>query len=680
MKTPGFFAELKRRNVYKVAVAYVVVAWLLVQVATQTFPFFEIPNWVVRAVILVLCLGFPVALVLAWAFDLTPEGLQRADGVSRAHPPQRSHAWIYIAVLGALLSFGLFLAGRHFWPNENKTPLAAPAGKSLAVLPFENLSENKENGYFVDGIQDEVITRLAKIGELRVISRTSTQRYKTRPSNLGEIARELGVSHLVEGTVQRVGQRVRINVQLIRATNEGHLWAEIYDRDLTDIFAVQSELATRIAEALQATLSGDERKAVAAKPTSNLAAYDAYLRGLDLDSRPGQTEEDQRKAVDAFAEAVRLDPQFALAWAALSHAHASLFFLQFDTSATRKEASRIAAETATRLNPSAPETLLANAYYRYHIQRDYEGARLLFEKLRHEAPSNSEALTALARIARRQSRWTDSLHLYEQAAQLNPRDAHLFMDRAWTYSMLRQYAPTGEMIARALEITPNDPEILESKVKLLQTTGNLPAARAVLEQIPRSAAGGQIEGIRYTQFLWERNYDEALHLAEARLAREQASGSADVSFYHVMIGDACALLGNKAGAHEAYLAAKAALEAQQEQEPNSPFIASNLAFAEAGLGNKEAALRQAERAVSLLPSATDPVFGPGMEEVLAGVEVQVGESDRALRRIEHLLRTPYGAFPLTLATLRFDPVWDRLRADLRFKTLVSGPEPATIYR
>ena len=210
---------------------------------------------------------------------------------------------------------------------------------------------------------------------------------------------------------------------------------------------MQSELATRIAESLQATLSGAERKAVAEKPTSNLAAYDAYLRGIDLFSRPGQTEENLRKAADSFAEATRLDPQFAQAWAALSQADASLYFLQFDTSPARKEAARSAAETATRLNPSSLETLLANAYYRYHIERDYDGARVLFEKIQREAPSNSDALTALARIARRQSRWNESVHLYEQAAQLNPRDAYLVMDRAWTFSMLRQYAATAEMIA-----------------------------------------------------------------------------------------------------------------------------------------------------------------------------------------------------------------------------------------
>ncbi|HEX4641660.1 MAG TPA: hypothetical protein VH252_09745, partial [Chthoniobacterales bacterium] len=405
----NFFSELKRRNVYKVAVAYAVVGWLLVQIATQTFPFFEIPNWAVRLVILLVVIGFPIALIIAWAFELTPEGLKRTESVAEA--PRRTsggRVWIYVVIAGVLLSAGLFFLGRYTAvptagtaDGSRRSGTASLTEKSVAVLPFENLSEDKANSYFVDGMQDEVITRLAKIAELRVISRTSTQRYKTRGSGLAEIARELGVSHLVEGTVQRVGDRVRINVQLIRAENEGHLWAEIYDRNLTDIFAVQSELATAIARELQTKLTGSEQKAVAEKPTSNLAAYDAYLRGIDFASRPGQNPADERKAAEAFEEAVRLDPQFAQAWARLSQTSSSLYFLSFDATPARQEIARAAAEKATQLAPASPETLLANAYYRYHVQRDYAGARELFEKLRRALPSNSEAVEALARIARR---------------------------------------------------------------------------------------------------------------------------------------------------------------------------------------------------------------------------------------------------------------------------------------
>jgi tetratricopeptide (TPR) repeat protein len=477
-----------------------------------------------------------------------------------------------------------------------------------------------------------------------------------------------------------VGDRVRINVQLIRAANESHLWAEIYDRNLTDIFAVQSELATRIADSLQATLSGSERKALREKPTSNLAAYDAYLRGIDLYSRAGQTEENERKAVDAYAEAVRLDPQFAQAWAALSEVNASLYFRQVDTSTARKEAARTAMETATRLNPSAPETHLANAYYRYHVERDYEGARLLFEKLQHEMPSNSDALTALARIARRQSRWTESVRLFENATQLNPRDVRLFMDRAWTFSMLRQYAATGDMIAQAVAINPDDPEVLVTKVRFLQWTGDLPAAGAVLTRLPPDSAGGQAAGVHYSQLFWERRFDDAVKLLEAQISKEKTESPAQVPNSQLLLGDVLSLTGNKEGARQSYLVAKGGFETLRQEQPQSPFVAASLGFAEAGLGNKEAALREAERAVSLLPAAEDPVFGPRMEESLAAIEAQVGESERALTRIERLLTTPYGAFPITQAELRLDPTWDPLRSHPRFKTLVEGPEPKTLYK
>ncbi len=672
----NFFAELKRRSVYKVGAAYVVVAWLLVQVATQIFPFFEIPNWIVRAIILLLCLGFPVALVMAWAFDLTPEGLKRTEPDEPRPSQTGGRAWIYIVVVGALLSVGLFFAGRYSAPNKQ----SRSSERSLAVLPFENLSEDKSNAYFADGMQDEIITRLAKIGALKVISRSSTQRYRGKEENVAEIARQLGVVHLVEGSVQKVGERVRINVQLIDAQNDEHLWAELYDRNLTDIFAVQTELATRIADSLQATLSGSERQAVSEKPTNNLAAYDAYLRGLDLFSRPGQMEENLRKAADSYAEATRLDPQFAQAWAALAQADASLYFLQFDPSPARQESARIAVETATRLNPSALETLLARAYYRYHVERDYEGAQLLFEKIHQQARSNSEALTALARIARRQSRWNESVRLYEEAAQLNPRDTYLIMDRAWTFSMLRQFAATAEMIARALEISPDDPEVLVSKVKLLQTTGDLPGARLVLARIPPGGGGEQADGLRFTQLLWEGKYDEAARVIEKQLEKEKTDAPGNVPFSELSLADARSLGGNRESAQESYRAAKAGIEKLRLEQPDSPFVAISLAFTEAALGNKESALREGARAVALLPAEKDPVFGPGMEEALAGVEAQVGDLDHALARIERLLITPYGAFPITLSSLRLDPTWIPLRKHPRFNALVEGPEPKTIYR
>ncbi len=677
----SFFSELKRRNVYKVAVAYAVVGWLLIQAASILFPTFEAPGWVMKVFVIAIAAGFPVALVIAWAFELTPEGLKRTE--SDAESPRKQsggRTWIYVVIAGCLLSFGLLWLGRYTARISSVSPEIyrvedAAKAKSIAVLPFENLSEDKANAYFVDGMQDEVITRLAKIAELRVISRTSTQRYKTRSTNLSEIARELGVSHLLEGTVQRVGDRVRINVQLIRAANEGHVWAEIYDRSLTDIFAVQSELATAIAHSLHAKLTGTEVKAVAAKPTNSLAAYDAYLRGIDFSSRPGQTPGDEQKATEAFEEAVRLDPEFADAWSRLARQCATLYFMQFDGTPARQERARVAAETATRLAPASPETLLANAYYRYHVLRDYSGARELFEKIRRELPSSSAAVEALARIARRQSRWNESLRLFNEAEKLNPRDAHLFMDRAWTFSMVRNYPDTLRMIERAEAILPEDDDVLENKATYFHWTGDLKAARLVIERIKDRA---KRLGVEISQLILERRYPEAIPLLEEKLSILEA-GSQDRGNHLDWLGTIRLAAGDLEGAKQAFLEAKPLLEKLRLEQPNSFWISQTLASVEAGLGNKDAALREAERGVRVATAADDPVFAPAVEQNVAAIEAQLGESDAAITRMERLLALAYGAFPLTQARMRIDPAWDPLRSHPRFKALVEGPEPKTVY-
>jgi TolB-like protein/Tfp pilus assembly protein PilF len=680
----NFFTELKRRNVYKVAVAYAVVAWLLIQAASILFPTFEAPGWVMKIFVIAIAAGFPVALIVAWAFELTPEGVKRTEDVTETSPRQPArHAWIYIIAVAGVLSIGLFFLGRYTvrvssaWAEIGRVG-DAPLGKSIAVLPFENRSEDKANAYFADGIQDEILTRLAKIADLKVISRTSTQRYKSSGENVRQIAQQLGVDHVLEGSVQKAGEQVRVTVQLIRATTDSHLWAETYDRRLTDIFAVESEIAETIARSLQAKLTPREQQAVAAKPTQNPVAYDAYLRGIDFESRPGEAGEDRRKAIEAFEEVVRLDPQFAEAWARLAQANATLYFMKFDASAGRQERARVALEMATRLAPTSPETLLANAYYRYHVQRDYNGAKELFEKIRRELPSNSEAVEALARIARRQTRWKDSIRLFEEAEKLNPRDAHLFMDRAWTFSMVRNYAATLQMIERAEAIVPGDGDVLENKAFFFQWTGDLKAARVLIEQIKDPRKKSNIET---TQLVLERRYAEAAHLLEEKLSRAGAEQEADdragslewLGLLHLLEGDL-------EGAKQAYLEAKPVLERFRVEQPTSFWIAQSLASVEAGLGNKEAALREAERAMQVAAAADDPVFAPGVEETVARIEAQLGEPEAAITRLERLLPLAYGAFPLTQARLRIDPAWDPLRSHPRFKALVEGLEPKTVYQ
>ena len=560
--------------------------------------------------------------------------------------------------------------------HRTGSTLAAPE-KSIAVLPFENLSADKENSYFTDGIQDEIITRLAKIGKLRVIARSSTVRYKTKPEDLSEIAQQLGVTNFLEGSVQKVGERVRINVQLVRAGANDHLWAESYDRTLADIFAVQSEVATAVAAALQLELSGRERTVVAQKTTDNLAAYDAYLRGLDLNSR-AWTRENRVEASDVFQEAVRLDPKFVQAWSALSQINAWLYFSQLDPSPQRAETARSAAETATRLDPSSPETWLANAYHRYLVQRDWNGARILFEKIHEQAPSNSEALVALARVSRRQNRWTESLRFFEAAAKLNPRHALLWKDRCDAFIMLRQNAPAQQMIDRALEIKPDDFELLVDKAWFLNWEGNLPAAASVIDKLASAPQTDGVVDVEVKHFVLSRSYEEAENLLLKQLANSSSRTAVANATSRQALGWVQLLAGKKEKAQQTYLQAKKELEALQREQARNPWIVETLGFVEAGLGNNEAALREGEHVVSLWPASEDPVYGPSFEQALAGIEALVDEPDRALARIERLLTTPY-ANPLNQAGLRLDPIWDRLRSHPRFKAIVEGPEPKTIY-
>jgi len=312
----NFFAELKRRNVYKVAIAYAVVAWLLMQIATQVFPFFDIPNWAVRLVVLVIIIGFPIALIIAWAFELTPEGLKRTEFADELPKKSvRSRAWIYVVIVAGAISVSLFFLARYTAPNKQVGP-AELSGKSLAVLPFTNLSGNPENAYFAAGIQDEIVTRLAKITELKVISCTSTKRFKSAPDDLRAIAKELGVANIMEGSVQRSADAVRVNVQLIKAENDAHLWAETFDRKLTDIFKIETEIAKTVAETLQAKLSGSEQHAIAARPTENTEAYELYLKGRFFwDKRTG---ENLKRSIDYFNQATAADPNYALAYVGLA--------------------------------------------------------------------------------------------------------------------------------------------------------------------------------------------------------------------------------------------------------------------------------------------------------------------------------------------------------------------------
>ena len=405
----SFFAELKRRNVYKVGVMYAVGGWLLVQIVTQVFPVFEISAFVQRIIVLVIVAGFPVALVLSWVYEITPDGIVKTGDVTPgASIAQRTGQRMNYVIIGCLaLVVAFLLAQRYLFPVRAASAVADAAEKSIAVLPFANLSEEKSNGYFAEGIQDEILTRLAKIGSLKVISRTSTQRYASNPADLPAIARQLGVANILEGSVQKIGDSVHINVQLIRAATDDHLWAEIYDRKLDDIFGVQGQVAGAIAQALNTKLTGAEQAAIAVKPTDNVAAYDAFLRGRSFGLR-GYDYSISRQVAEALAEAVRLDPKFAAAWAWLSVTTGYLYFNNVDRDRYTAEFIKNATDKAIALAPNSSEAVLAVGNYRYRVLRDFEGARQALERAAQLAPNDSRAWQFLALVERRQGRWDES--------------------------------------------------------------------------------------------------------------------------------------------------------------------------------------------------------------------------------------------------------------------------------
>jgi TolB-like protein/class 3 adenylate cyclase len=559
------------------------------------------------------------------------------------------------------------------WPKWSRTSATGILEKSIAVLPFENLSEDKSNAYFAEGVQDEILTRLAKIADLKVISRSSTQQYQSKPGNLSEIAKQLGVANILEGSVQKAADQVRINVQLIQAASNSHLWADTYDRKLVDIFGVESEVAKAIAESLQAKLTGGEQQALAVKPTNNSEAYDAYLRGLALGARASSPDE-LEKVVGYYERSVQLDPAFALAWARLSRANSQVYFGALDTTTARRDATERALNTAQKLQPNSPETLLAQAYYQYWVLRDYELAKATFGRVRELLPGSSDVPAALALIARRQGQWDKSVAYWEQTLALDPRNTQWLATAAETYAMLRQFPAALKTYDRLLDLAPNDLDTVASEAKIYQVEGNLEQAGKLLAGVNAQTHSFNVVGAKINQLFLERQCDEAIRLIHSRLTESRDLPEFERLFDQGSLVFAQECAGDIAGARATAQEMLRRMETLSKKAPDSPPFAAGLALIHAVLGEKDAAIKEAERAIALLPSVKDAVDGPSFEENLAFVEAMVGDKNRALPRLQHLLEIPYNGC-LTPALLRLDPRWDSLRGDPRFQKLYEEKKP-----
>jgi TolB-like protein/class 3 adenylate cyclase/Tfp pilus assembly protein PilF len=560
--------------------------------------------------------------------------------------------------------------------------LVAIPEKSIAILPFENLSDEKANAYFADGIQDEILMRLSKIADLKVISRTSTQHYKSAPGNLPEIAKQLGVAYILQGSVQKSGDAVRINAQLIKAANDSHLWADTFDRKLTDIFAVESDVAKAVADQLRAKLTGQEEQVIAARPTDNIEAYDAYLRGLAYNLKALDSPATSLGAQKYLREAVRLDPNFALAWALLSYVDALGYItttLQ-PTVALREEA-RQAAETALTLQPYLGEAVLAKGFYHYACLKDYDIAVHYFEQARQLLPNSSRIPESLAYLTRRRGQWDRSESYFNEAERVDPRNVILLSQHALSYIALRRFREALRKFDQILDITPDNIDPIGLKAAIAQAEGDLPRASALLAPLHPSANDTTAFETQLYQAILERRPAQIIpRLKEVLANPDPALGfyNGDLRFW---LGWAQQVAGDHAAARESWRKARSELESFLQDQPENYYLIGDLALINMEFGDKAAALALSERAMAANPIEKDAMTGPSPIEIFARVAAQVGEPDRAIAALQKLLSIPYAGplatqnVPLTPALLRLDPMFDPLRNDPRFQKLVASPAP-----
>jgi TolB-like protein/Tfp pilus assembly protein PilF len=681
MNPLNFFAELKRRNVVRMAGLYLVGAWLLVQVAGTVLPMFGAPDWLPRSIVILLAIGFLPTLIFSWAFELTPHGLKRDEDVrpEESIAPQTARRMNRMIIAVLVLALGYFAVDKFMLaprreaaksqtaPGANESQSIANA-KSIAVLPFDNLSRDPDNAYFAEGIQDEILTRLSKIAALKVISRSSTQKYKSTPDNLREVGKQLGVANLLEGSVQKIANAVHVNVQLIRAATDEHLWAESYNRKLDDVFGVEGEVANAIADQLNTKLTGAEVKAVTDKPTQNAAAYDAYLRGLSIEHNDysyGAFE----LAARAYVQAVQLDPKFALAWARLGIIRSFLYFNGVAPSENTAAAVKEGADHAMALAPEAGESWIAAGAYRYRVQRDFEAALAAYQEALKRLPNNSFVYQYLAIVQRRLGLWQEAESNYKKALELDPRDVALLNDMGNEfYYYLRRFDEGYAMLDRAQQLAPDSAAVLANKVNLLQAQGRLEEAAQELARIPEDATDFWVVNARGNQALYKRHYEEAAKVFERKINSRPADQPPDFfdKLFLVNLGYCYQWMGNSEEARKVFTRALQAIKPNPETVvgPDANGTPTILALAYAGLGDKENGLAQAQQA--LKDYASDGVFRPTAEITLAQVQAHFGDRDAAMAALPHLLEVPAG---LNIATLKLDPLWDPMRKDPRFQKL-----------
>jgi TolB-like protein/Tfp pilus assembly protein PilF len=690
MKIANFFAELKRRNVVRMAGLYLVGAWLVVQVAGTVLPMFGAPEWLPRTIVVLLAIGFVPAVIFSWVFELTPQGLKREDDVApeQSITPQTGRRMDRMIIVVLVLALGYFAFDKFALtprreaalvssavPNESKFVINA---KSIAVLPFENLSRDPENAFFTNGVQDEILSHLSKVADLRVISRTSVMQYKAGAQrNLREIAQQLGVAHVVEGSVQRAANKVRVIAQLIDARNDVHLWAQTYDRDLADVFAIQSDIAKGIADQLQAKLSPAEKSAIEQRPTTDVAAFELYSRAKDLILNVGFSAifaQNLRQGVELLNQALARDPSFFAAQCQLAYAHDTLYSLGVDHTPERRALAGAAVEAAFRLRPDAGEAHLARAQHLYRGYLDYDRALAELEIARRTLPNDPRIFEFTGYIARRRGQHEEGLRNLQRAVELDPRNFSTLQQLAISYQILRHYAEEIATEDRVLSIKPDDPETKATRARaLLDWKADTRPLRQTIDEI-RSKNPEATQSVADVWFICALAERDGAGAEMALTALGDATFGDARTLFSAAFGRGllARMMKDENKAHSAFAAVRAEQEKIVQAQPDYGPAVCILALIDAGLGRKEEALREIRHAVELMPVTKDASSGAAMIEYSAIVAAWVGEKDLALEHLAQAARLP--GF-LSYGRLKLLPWWDPLRGDPRFEQIVASLAP-----
>ena len=688
MKQPNFFDELKRRHIYRIAVAYLVAAWLVLQAASILLvTTFQAPQWVMKVVVAVVLIGFPVALVLAWAFEITPGGVKWDTGPNRSAARRTGRRLVGITAVLAAVAAGLFAyqllrqgadrqpVSEASFPEESG--LAAPE-KSIAVLPFENLSEQQSNAFFTDGVQDEILSNLAMIADLKVISRTSVMQYKSGAMrNLREIGRQLRVAHILEGSVQRFGNHLRVTAQLIDARNDTHVWADHYDRDVADVFAIQSEIAKAIAAQLQAKLSPSEKASIERPPTNDLAAFDLYSQAKSLlgtISLGTRTKDSLLQAVRLLDQAAARDPSFLLAYCQLANAHDNLYLLGYDHAPARRALADVAVQNALRLSPDSGEAHLANAEHLYRGYLDYDRALAELEIARRSAPNDPRISELTGYIDRRQGRSENGLRNLQKALELDPRNLYILQQISLSYKFLRRHNDEAAALDRALAILPNDVDTRVARAFVdLEWKGETQPLHSVVQSILAENAGAapNIADSWVSLALCERDVSAAERALEALGGNSFVQDAVHLS-RNFGEGLVARISYDETKARAAFTAARQEQAQVVQLQPDYGPAICTLGLIDAALGRKEEALREGRQAIELVPVEKDAINGAHMIEYLAVIAAWTGEKDIALEQLKIAARLPSR---VNYGQLRLHPFWDPLRGDPRFDEIVASLAP-----